>query len=217
MLVSLSDMKAFLGISGGDTTYDAFLTMQLDVVSDAVEEYCKRKFSEATYLQSIHKDEVGKVNSFYLKHYPLISLDSFLDKDDPGDSGIAVLNYRYNKDSAKMSKISGGRFFQNGSIMEVTYTAGYAIIPNLIQEVVRSIVQERYNKKVNGIDLNFGSDVQRISIPGTLSVDYDYSLSGNDRKTPLGNILGNHVNVLDAFRSERAVLGTVTPIYVEPQ
>ena len=74
---------------------------------------------------------------------------------------------------------------------------------------------ERYNKKSSGVDLNFGSDVQRVSIPGAISIDFDYSLSNNERKSAYGVILGSNSNILDDWRSERSVIGSGKLEYVE--
>jgi len=93
--------------------------------------------------------------------------------------------------------------------------AGYATIPTIILTVLDSLVQERYNKKVAGVDLNFGSDVQRVSIPGTISIDFDYSLSNNERKSSYGSIIGSYANILDDWRSERSVVGNSTLQFVE--
>jgi hypothetical protein len=77
-----------------------------------------------------------------------------------------------------------------------------------------SIIEERYNKKKSGISLNFGSDVQRVSIAGTISVDFDYSLQSNERVSAYGTILGNYINVLDQYRSERVLTGSGMITYV---
>jgi hypothetical protein len=207
MLVTLNDMKNFLGIALGDTTYDAFLTLQLQLISDAVEGYCKRKFAQASYTQEFYLGDVSYSNQLPLYHFPLIGAPVVNEVDEAGNNSL-VVDYRYHANSGVLTK-SHGRFFNTANKVEVQYTAGYATIPALIQNVVYSLVQERYNKKVNGIDLNFGSDVQRISIPGTISIDFDYSLNNNERKSPFGHILGSHLNILDAFRADRAVVGSV--------
>lgn len=217
-LVSLPEMKTYLGIPALDTTYDAFLTMQLEIVSAAVEEYCSRKFEETQYLQVFYREDFPEDSAFktlQLAQYPLVSVDfvqEYLDEDDV--VGEVITDYRANYPTAILQKNLNARFFSYGNILHVQYTSGYNSIPVLIQSVVYSIVEERYNKKLNGIDLNFGSDIQRISIPGTIGIDFDYSLENNQRKTHLGSILGNHVNVLDAFRSELAVIGEVRLKYV---
>jgi hypothetical protein len=216
MLVSLADMKSYLGITGTD--YDVFLTQQITLISEAIELYCNRKFESATYTQSYYRDEYLKEyspTSVTLYHFPISVINSIIEKTDNSDPGTAVNDYRLNKPTGIVFTIDGNRFFNNGSIVEVEYVAGYATIPATIQSVVYALVSERYNKKINGIDLDFGADVQRISIPGTISVDFDYSLSNNDRKTPFGVILGSHVNVLDYYRSDRRIVGDVRLSYVD--
>lgn len=211
-LVSLADMKTYLGIS--DNSYDVFLTEQLNLVSDTVEAYCNRKFQADNYVEAIYSDDINSefLKDIYLTHFPVNTITSIFEKLNETDTGVELLEYRIHKPSAKLTNTCG--FFRQGRKLEVTYNAGYSVIPTIIDSVVKSVVSERYNKKVNGIDLNFGSDVQSISIPGTLSISYDYSLSNNERKNAFGNILGNNLNLLDAFRSDRAVIGSEVTRYV---
>jgi hypothetical protein len=216
MLVTLSDMKSYLGITGTD--YDVFLTQQIELISEAIESYCDRKFSVATYTQSYYRDEYLEKyvpTSVTLYHFPVVQINSILEKNVISDPGVALNDFRLNKPTGIVFTIDGARFFGNGDIVEVEYDAGYDSIPATIQSVVYALVSERYNKKVSGINLDFGSDVQRISIPGTISVDFDYSLQNNDRKTPFGTILGSHVNVLDHYRSDRRLVGSVRLAYVD--
>ena len=213
MLVSLADMKAYLGI--GDNSQDAFLTFQIELVSEAIEGYCNRKFEQNSYTQTFYTQQFEQYPiTIPLFHYPVDSITSIVEKSVISDPGVAVEDYVVHSPTGKLTKMFG-RFFCQGSILEVVYDAGYATIPILIQNVVYGVVQERYNKKVNGVDLNFGTDVQRISIPGTISIDFDYSLNNNERKTHFGQILGSYVNTLDSFRSERSVVGDLRVSYVE--
>jgi len=98
--------------------------------------------------------------------------------------------------------------------LEVEYTAGYSDIPSVIEDVVFNVVEQRYNKKASGVALSFGNDVQRVSIPGVMSVDFDYTLQANERQSKYGMILGNYGNVLDPWRSERALIGEIKDNYV---
>lgn len=218
MLVTLNATKDYLGIPLTDTTYDTFLSLQLEIVSDAIEEYCNRKFAAADYTQTFYlRDFPGPEfpRCLELFHYPVNSIASIVEKQISTDPGVDVsADIRLHKPTGKIDKEYYRSFFINGRILEVTFNAGYATLPNLITSVVLGLVQERYNKKLNGIDLNFGSDVQRISIPGAISIDFDYTLNNNERKNALGVILGSYLNVLDAFRSNRAVLGEARSAYV---
>jgi hypothetical protein len=213
MLVSLADMKTFLGISGN--TYDAFLTLQITLVSDAIEGYCGRKFASDEYTQTFYQQDFDwkYPKTMTLFHYPVTEIDTIVEMEEEGGDETAIEDYTTHEDTGTLTK-RAGLFFQNGKILEVVYTAGYATIPAVIQNVVYSLVQEKYNKKINGIDLNFGADVQRISIPGTISIDFDYSLNNNERKSHYGSILGSYINNLDAYRSERSVVGSVRLNYV---
>lgn len=207
MLVSLADMKAYLGIPSGTTTYDTFLTQQLNVVSDAVEGYCGRKFEDASYTQTFYKEdyELNK-NEILLYHYPVISITSIKDGDTP------ITDYKLHYPTGYLSRKDG--LFFNDTI-EVEYTAGYATVPSTVLHVVYSVVEQNYNKKKSGVALSFGNDVQSISIPGTISVTFDYTLDSNQRKNAYGVILGSYANILDQFRSERTIIGSGKIAYVE--
>lgn len=209
MLIPLTEIKTYLGESS--TTYDTFLTLQGEIISDAIEEYCNRKFLKANYVETFYFHEVGPTNKLYLHHYPIVSLTSVEEVDGSGNK-VVVSGYRHHNPSGTITKSSGN--FRSYAT-EVKYSAGYETLPPLIKSVLLNLIQERYNKKKSGVSLDFGSDVQRISIPGTISIDFDFSLENNTRKSHLGVILGNNANILDAFRSDRAVLGNVRLAYVD--
>lgn len=217
MLVSLADMKSYLGIDSSDTTYDAFLTLQLEIVSESIEGYCGRSFEKRTWNQTLYKQDWVNQDKIYLYHYPLTQQVTSITKDDgtPMDldevvnlNPVAML--RRLGDDGKFLNF----FFFDCDSIEVEYEAGYATIPAPIRSVVYSLVSETYSKKKVGIDVNFGNDVQRLSIPGVISIDFDYTLQSNERKNKYGMILGNYLNVLDSYRSERSIgLGSLE--YVE--
>lgn len=212
MLVDLADVKTYIGESGND--YNDFLNQQIEVISDAVELYCRRKIISAEYVETIYYNELIKYSKYtdrlMLFHFPITAVDEVL-----ADGVEITEGFRFN--GAGYLVRSDKSFWINNfsEKLEVTYTAGYADTPSVIKEVIYSIINERYNKKKNGIAISFGSDVQRVSIPGVMSIDFDYTLQSNERKTTLGMILGNWVNVLDSFRTERAIMGTVALKYVE--
>lgn len=211
-MISLADIKSYLGIV--DNSYDTFLTEQEAVISDAVEGYCGRKFSAANYIQNFYVEDyrVG-INDLALFHYPVNTITHVKEKiADPATEFTITADVRVQKTRGNLFLLSG--FFQDGDFVEVSYNAGFATIPPAIKSVVLSLIEERYNKKISGVSLNFGSDVQGIAIPGTISVQFDYSLQANERKTAYGTILGNYINVLDIYRSERRVIGSGTIQYV---
>ncbi len=66
LLVSLTDMKALLGIDPGNTDDDAYLTNELTSMSAIVEKYCAREFTQATYTDVLdYYDGVNVVTNSY--------------------------------------------------------------------------------------------------------------------------------------------------------
>lgn len=221
MLVSLNSMKNYLGIPLVNTTHDTFLTDNITLVSDAIEEYCNRSFTQQTYVQTFFKNdmpcEVGK--ELRLFHYPVISITSVKERDTYAStveySVTDFLSVKYLGMLKKLPDCTSQPWFYYGRVLEVEYVAGFSSIPVPLTQVVYAIVGDKYSKHTSGVDTNFGSDVQRVSIPGVVSIDYDYSLQANDRKSPLGMILGNYLNVCDAYRSDRSIIGEVRAVYVD--
>lgn len=225
MLVTLEDMKIRLGIPDATTDHDDFLNSQITIISDTIEAYCLRKFEQASYTQTYYYDDFSDITplrNLLMFHYPMISLTSIEEKDSDGvvSDTLTSSSYRVHSPSGKVKRLEGAypsSWFSNGAYsVDMVYEAGYAYadIPKPIQEAVYGLVEERYNKDQSNVNVNFGSDVQRVSIPGAISVDFDYSLQANERTSKFGMILGNYSNVLDPYRSERAVLGEIRTNYV---
>ena len=201
-------MLVTLAISNANTDQDTFLTEQINTVSDVIQAYCRRVFASTAYVQTYYLGDYDWSKTLETFHYPLVSVASIVEDGVTLDPTL----YRINLPTGTVTKTCG--YFYQALETVVTYTAGLAATPTPVKGVVYSIVQERYNKKNSGVDLNFGSDVQRISIPGTISIDFDYSLSNNDRKSAFGVVLGSQSNVLDYYRSDRAVVGNGKLIYL---
>ena len=190
-----------------NTSYDTFLTDQLGLISDSVEAYCGRKFELTSYVQTFYVDTMRDLYNVKTYSYPIKTV-TYIKEDT-----IDITGYRLDKTIGHFFNPIGLVSGQSKELV-ISYDAGFDVIPSPVKSVVYSIVEERYNKKKSGVNLNFGSDVQRISIPGTISVDFDYSLQSNERKAKFGTILGNYINILDPYRSERVVTSTGGNIYV---
>lgn len=217
MLVTLDEMKTYLGIDLVETSHDAFLTEQIVIVSEAIEGYCGRVFSEGTYTQIFHVDEFTDAleDSLTLFHYPVSAISSVTEQ--PNSVDVTADEYRLQGTKGKLARVSNGvktSWSKGATSFEVVYTAGFATIPATIRQVVYSLVSANFNKQQAGISLDFGNDVQSISIPGTLTVNFDYTLQANDRSTAFGMIIGNYGNVLDPYRSERVIVGSIEEHYV---
>lgn len=208
MLSTLTEVKARLGIT--TSADDTFLTAQITLISDTIEAYCRRIFLETDYEQTFYRGDYTPSKMLELFHFPVTEITTIEEDGEEVDEE----DFRLHKPTGRIIRKTGNGFFWSEETI-VTYTAGYAACPTPVLSVLDSLVQERYNKKNSGVDLNFGSDVQRISIPGAISIDFDYTLNNNDRKATFGVILGNNLNILDSYRSERAVLGEGKLTYIE--
>lgn len=206
-LVTLASIKSYLGVS--TTDYDNFLTDQEEIIADAIEGFCGRKFAEATYVQTFYASDYSDIQKdLKMFHYPLTLVT------DIKEDGVSVdlTEFRIHYPTGAITKPE--YFFAGVEKVEFYYKAGYAVIPSTVRNVLYSLIQEKYTKKVSGVPLNFGSDVQRVSIPGVMSIDFDYTLESNLRKNAYGLVLGSYMNLLDTYRSERRVIGSGKVAYV---
>lgn len=208
MLDTLANVKSRLNISG--TTYDTFLTAQITLVSDTIEAYCRRKIKSQMWTQHFYRTDYQRCLMLELFCYPVSAVATITEDAIVRDSAT----YRLHKPTGRIVSLDDTPFYSAVETI-VAYTAGWTVVPSPILSVLDSVVQERYNKQTSGVDLNFGSDVQRISIPGSISIDFDYSLNNNERGSYFGVILGNNLNILDSYRSERAVLGSSKIVYLD--
>lgn len=208
MLDTLANVKSRLNITTNQ--YDDFLTGQIALVSDTIEAYLRRKVTSQTFHQHFYCMDYCKSLLMQLFCYPVSAVASIV------EDGVTLdpENYRLHKPTGSILRTDHHGFFYAKETI-VTYTAGWVTVPSPILCVLDSVVQERYNKNSSGVDLNFGSDVQRISIPGSISIDFDYTLNNNDRGSYFGVILGNNLNILDQYRSERSILGNSKLIYLD--
>ena len=218
MLVSLEDMKEYLGIV--DTSQDAYLTSELILFTETIENYCNRVFEVFTYTEKIfHKDFYNR-RAYHLYHFPVVTITSATEKAKDEDDVIVAT--QLNKRTGKIQMLDDNEYFKalfsntgSNGYMEIVYDAGYATVPLEVQEAVKQLVQARYNKKESGVDFNFGSNVQRVSIPGVMGIDFDYTLTTNERTNKYGMILGDYQNIFDNYRSERTLIGDSEVSYLE--
>lgn len=220
-LVTLANLKEYLGIDALDVSKDDFLNSQIALFDETVLNYCNRVFEQTTVTETIYYDDFKNAREHYLYHHPVISITSITEKH-PDNSDVVTTSFRLNKRVGKIEIIDQEHYqrswlFQNynaGASLEIVYEAGYATVPQEIQEAVKALIQVRYNKSESGVDLNFGNNVQRMSIPGVMSIDFDYTLNNNERKNKYGMILGDYLNVFDSYRSERVIIGERSEVYL---
>lgn len=218
-LVTLEEVKNYLNIDPLNLDYDSYLNSEIVLFSNTVENYCNRKFELKTYTEKFYRQDFIDSQDYYLYHFPVTSISNIQEKDNNGL--VEDLDYRLNKKTGLLNVIKNGiknYLFNNtgnSGYIEIEYEAGYSEIPKEIKECIFNLIQGRFNKKESGVDFNFGNNVQRINLPGVMGIDFDYTLSTNDRKNKYGMLLGDWQNVLDFFVSERTMLGETSIKYVE--
>ena len=207
MLVSLDDIKTYLGIDLIDTTQDAYLTQQGELLSDVIESYCGRKFLSAEYIETMYAKDIDVwPRQLKLFHYPITAI-AYVKVDDE-----EITEYRVQKEKGILIRDYNWAATET---IEVRYTAGYASVPRQVEYVLLSLIKQNFNLKEAGIETSFGANVQRVNVAGVMSLDFDYTLESNKRANAYGAILGQYLNVLDLFRSERRVIGNGKLEFVE--
>jgi len=138
-LVNLADMKEALGIT--DNSQDSLLTNLINRATDIIEKYCNgRRFASTIYT---NEEYDGKGSDYLnLKHYPVITLTSIDgrsgDFSSPSWSALDDAFYK-SIDNAGQIYYSGG-FTRGVRNYRVNYTAGFATIPNDLQQACITLV-----------------------------------------------------------------------------
>lgn len=140
-LTNLSDVKESLGIASSDTSKDNLVIRKINQATRAIEAYCGRRFKETTYTNEVYT--ATNTDQLILRQRPITSTvalsfgvrDTPLNDDDfesvettlyfaDANSGVIDLNFR--------AIGHWGRY-------RVTYSAGYATIPEDLAEACASL------------------------------------------------------------------------------
>ncbi len=140
-LVSLEAAKQWLSIT--NSIDDVLLQRLLDAASSAIENYLKRSVLLATYSETF--DGQGG-RTCVMKQFPVSLVRGvWVDGNQIpqaitfGDSG-----FRFTEDVVLLTGYSFSRGLQNVSIV---YDAGYAVVPDSIQQAVIELVGLRYKER----------------------------------------------------------------------
>ena len=155
-LTSLDKVKEFLGLT--DTSQDSLLGTLLDGVSDAIETDCRRAIALGTYSEKLDILE-DYTEDFMVANYPVRSVVALTDN---GTLMVDVTNY-YWETQGYFHRYPEDYYWTTGlRKVEITYTAGYATIPDDIQLLAQKLVAQVYNSLGTG-----GFESERIG-------DYSY-------------------------------------------
>jgi len=158
LLTSLANVKEYLKIPTLTTTYDALLTNLVKRSGALLEKYMGRTILQATYTE--YYDGDGKTK-LLLNQWPIISVTElnmdnsrlFLTATQIQPSDYVIWNnVGYLELLKPLDYLSGietayGRFFIHGQQnIKVTYAAGYATVPDDVEQASIIHVAYLYNK-----------------------------------------------------------------------
>lgn len=176
-LITLSDTKTYLGITSSD--YDTLLNMFIGQISAEIETYLDRQLEEQEYASEVLKfvysnndaqnnpllDVRGQRPQCFTKEYPISSSPAPAITQD-GDS-VDTDDYYIDYDEGVINWNRGVSDADNKLL--ITYTAGYATIPDDIQAVAMEGVKQAFN---NSGSASQGSGNVKSKKVGDFSVSY---------------------------------------------
>jgi len=182
-LTTLANVKALLGIT--DTVSDDILENYIDAATEAIENYCKRRFTSTTYTDEVY-DGTG-TKYLNLKHYPVtaITVREKLISDYGSDSWDDLQDewFQFQENGRVIYNIGFDEGFSN---YRFTYVAGYVVIPDDVRDACEKIAVTWFQakKKAGGIQS------ERLG---------EYSVTFGDFKNQIKDL--GLDEILDAYRT----------------
>jgi hypothetical protein len=164
-LITKAEYKAYAGITS--TNQDTEIDTLIPKVSQLVKSYCRRSFGDFANDAKIEVFNGGDTK-YYLKEYPLLTLLSLEYSTDYGQNYVSLEEFKdFVTDLQEGSVVSldpkGFVYAING--YTVTYTAGYAVIPEDLKLAVMDLVT--YYRKNDAA-------IHSTKAPGTNAVQIEY-------------------------------------------
>lgn len=135
-LTSLSDVKESLGIASGDATKDNLIVRKINQATDAIENYCQRRFALTTYTQEEYR--ASQIDELTLKQYPIVitptypflaewrttafNMGSSADTWETIDTQLSFVDLNAGVLNLLYNAVGGWNRYR------FTYTAGYAVL-----------------------------------------------------------------------------------------
>lgn len=155
-LTTLPKVKEYLIIDPTDTSKDSVLTRLINAASAVIENYCHRKFTSAQFTETFW-DGLSKV---FVENYPITAIASIT------EDGTAVTGYKN-----RTTYIDLG-YKPTGDVV-VTYTGGYATIPDDIDQACIMTVHFFFKMDVANFGKTFaenGMSFKPDNLPGTVKL-----------------------------------------------
>ena len=199
MAFDLAAAKTRLNITG--TTQDAVVQAALDASVSVCENYCKRKFMQASETNTFHWVD-GVTLQF--ERFPINNVLAMRDTGK-GTAASSLTNSKYYEvyNSAGQIRFNGHNFSKS---LEVDTDAGYAVLPDDLELALWMVFDNVYNSMSNpGGGAASSGGIKSVSLVGVGTVNYDTNSSASAAAAaskpgaggfiPLGalNLLDNYV------------------------
>src|SRR4030042_2507927 len=154
-LTTLNSAKRFIGLSLSESTYDTLLNQLINRVTDMLEKRCDgRRFYTTTYTNERY-DGNGRAKLF-LRNYPIVSVGALTMDNEAVSEATDYDDYDgyWIEPCIKSIKLIGclyrvDKWDKGWQNIKITYTAGYATIPNDLKLACEIAVREFYNLRKN--------------------------------------------------------------------
>ncbi|MCR3759154.1 phage gp6-like head-tail connector protein [Clostridium felsineum] len=191
-LVDLASVKEYLNIS--DTTKDNFLIRKINAASTLVEQYINRSLKVNSYTENLQGNNRQYLT---LMNYPLVSVesvsffDNILDPSQYNVDDYCMKRGMIYKETGWTSNDFligiGGDPVPGKKIIQVQYHAGYATIPEDIQDAVIDLVALKFKESIYG-DNRFGIESESVG-----AVKYTYSKKDLAIPASISSVLDRYV------------------------
>jgi len=148
-LCSIDDVRSYLGIAGAG--HDEAIGMLIAAASEAIENYCRRRFAEQDYVE-YHGG--GGHQRVVLRHRPVIAVSGVWD-DLAREFGEAseIEPDEYVVDAERgIIALKVGVFSDGHLNVKVAYSAGYEVVPGDLAQACTMLVAAWFNLGRTGGD-----------------------------------------------------------------
>lgn len=139
-LTTLANVKQYLQMEPSDTSADALLQRMIDAASATIERYCGRTFLQSNYIDVLHGTGHRRVA---LRNIPVTAVASVTvnDKPIPARQGAMGQGFTFDKHCVSLTGYSFTDGYDN---VEISYTAGFAEVPDDVDMACCELVSLRY-------------------------------------------------------------------------
>lgn len=183
-LISLADVKDYIGIEVKSSADDAVIVDLIDRMTARFESHCDRNFNARSYTEQY--DGEG-TKYLFPKNYPIISVSSIFDDSDwsfAASTEITSTTYRI-QDEICIVRKTGNIFTTGTQNLQVTYSGGYTSIPADIKQAAVEEVSRTFDHRrdvdvtIKSTDENSISFAPKDLLPSTLRVLNRYKNVGS--------------------------------------